>query len=330
MIVLMHAPLPTGAENGLFLSALSYLTAPGVGLFFMISGALLLPVKIDTGTFLKKRFSKIVIPTLVWTVIYLIAGVWTNRQPLDWKEVLSIPFSAQGNPTFWFLYTLMGLYLLAPILSRWLESVSRKELECYLLLWGISLCYPLLRLFLDINSSETGILYYFTGFAGYFLLGHYLMKYPERIRFHWLIPLTLIAYAVPVGFRLKGMQVDFYSVFWYLSILVTIQCIFIWKLVMALAPAQGWRRSNVFLARIASLSFGIYLIHFIVIRQILWTWAPVEGIRSYLLQTFVIAVAAFALSLAISFLVSLLPGARYLLGIKGSRLSQHSLHLRNS
>ena len=41
MIIAMHAPIPGAfaSSNGLFLSTLSYLTAPGIGLFFLISGA---------------------------------------------------------------------------------------------------------------------------------------------------------------------------------------------------------------------------------------------------------------------------------------------------
>ena len=43
MVVLMHSPMPTENANGLLLSSLSYFTAPCIGLFFMVSGALLLP-----------------------------------------------------------------------------------------------------------------------------------------------------------------------------------------------------------------------------------------------------------------------------------------------
>ncbi len=37
MIVLMHSPMP-GSASGLVLAGLSYVTAPGIGLFFMVSG----------------------------------------------------------------------------------------------------------------------------------------------------------------------------------------------------------------------------------------------------------------------------------------------------
>ena len=52
MVIAMHAPLPDSAEgNGLFLSTLSYLTAPCIGLLFMVSGALLLPVSVQEQVF---------------------------------------------------------------------------------------------------------------------------------------------------------------------------------------------------------------------------------------------------------------------------------------
>ena len=316
MVVTMHAPLPGSASNGLFLSALSYLTAPGIGLFFMVSGALLLPIKIDARLFLKKRFSKIAIPTLIWSVIYLAIMVWTKKEPFSWKALFSIPFSAQGNPTFWFLYTLMGLYLLAPILSPWLKAASRRELEFYLLLWVVSLCYPLLRLIFDINTSTTGILYYFTGHVGYFVLGHYLKKYPDRIKYKWLFPAVIVAYAAPVFCKVKGLTVDFYSVFWYLSIFVVIQCIFIWKVVGSLVPEKGLPSINRAISRISISTFGIYLIHYFIIRTLLWKWPPILAIQPYALQVFVITATSLVLSYGLTLLISLLPGAEYLIGYK--------------
>ena len=314
MVVTMHSPLPGDESDGLFLSALSYLTAPGIGLFFMISGALLLPVKTDTQSFLQKRFVKIIIPTLIWSMIYLGVALGTKKEPFSWDALFSIPFSAQGNPTFWFLYTLMGLYLLAPILSHWLKVASRREIEFYLLLWGVSLCYPLLRLILDTNTSTTGILYYFTGYVGYFVLGHYLEKYPDQIKYNWLIPAVIIAYAAPVFCKVKGLTVDFYSLFWYLSIFVVIQCIFIWRVICSLVPGKGWPTINRSISKISISTFGIYLVHYFIIRTLLWKCAPLLSIKPYALNVFVIAAAASLLSYLITRLISLLPWAKYLIG----------------
>ena len=87
MVVFMHAPLPSAQVNGMFLSSLSYFTAPCIGLFFMVSGALLLPPPIlqskedNIYGFLKKRLGKVSGPTLVWTLVYLLARYGRERFP---------------------------------------------------------------------------------------------------------------------------------------------------------------------------------------------------------------------------------------------------------
>ena len=58
MIVSMHAPIPNTGLNSYVLSTDSLLAAPGVGLFVMVSGALLLPMNMPTKQFLKRRMGK--------------------------------------------------------------------------------------------------------------------------------------------------------------------------------------------------------------------------------------------------------------------------------
>lgn len=313
MIVAMHAPLPGSEGDGLFLSALSYLTAPGIGLFFMVSGALLLPVKTGTKAFLKRRFVKIAIPTAAWTLFYMACNTLLRGEPLTLRSLLSIPFSAQGTPVLWFIYTLLGLYLLVPILSRWLQAASRSELEFYLCLWGVTLCYPLLKLIVDINTSGTGILYYFTGYVGYFLLGYYLKTYPERITLKKVVPVMAIALAVPVACRLKGMEVDFYSMFWYLSIFVAVQCIFWWKLAVLVTARTADAAPHPLLATVSQLTFGVYLVHIFVMRYVLWRCDFILAMQPYWLQTVTTVVLTAVGSLAVCWLISLLPSSKYVI-----------------
>lgn len=319
MVIFMHAPLPSEQTDGIFLSTLSYLTAPCIGLFFMVSGYLLLPIKQDTGSFLQKRLGRVIGPTLFWSIFYIAANfIKGNYQGSLMKELISIPFSAQGNPVLWFMYTLIGLYLLAPIISRWIENASRKETEFYLGLWGISLCYPILSSFLSINQGTTGILYYFTGYAGYFILGSYLKKYPERISFKCIIPLMGIAILAPIICKIAQINVNFYEVFWYLSIFVVIQCVF-WFQTITKLPLKFSNRVETMLTRISNLSFGIYLIHIFIMRYILWECDFILNIDCYILQTVTIAVLTFVLSTIACYLISWLPFSAYLIGYKSSR-----------
>ena len=316
LVVIMHAPLPSEQANGIFLSSLSYFTAPCIGLFFMVSGALLLPIKTDANNFIKKRLNKVVIPTLFWSIFYIAANfIKGDCQGSLIKELISIPFSAQGNPVLWFMYTLIGLYLLAPILSRWLQAASQKELEFYLGLWGISLCYPLLVPFLEINTGNTGILYYYTGYAGYFVLGYYLKQYPQRLSWKVLIPALSVSIATPIVCKVLQWKVDFYEVFWYLSIFVVIQCV-CWFQTITKLPLKFSNRIETMISRIANLSFGIYLIHIFIMRYILWKCDFITNINSYILQTSTIAILTFVLSTLSCYLISLLPFAKYLIGFQ--------------
>lgn len=317
MVVLMHSPMPSEKASGLFLGLLSYATAPCIGLFLMVSGALLLPVKEETGTFLKRRLGKILGPTLVWSLIYIGYNHYQGTDHSWWKEILSLPFSAQGHGVMWFMYTLTGLYLIAPVLSKWLQACSKRELEFYLLLWVVTLCYPLLRLFLSIQTGETGILYYCTGYVGYFLLGHYLNKYPEAVSWRFLLPAVFIALLAPVFCKWKQYEVDFYSLFWYLSIFVVIMCT-AWFNVLSqygkfiLEP--GKIRTGI--TWVSNLSFGIYLMHIFVMRYMIWKWTWIQNMDNYIGQTLLIVVLTFLLSVLGCYLLSWIPGAAYLIGYK--------------
>lgn len=120
MVILMHSPTTrTVAEpNGLFLCALSYITQPCIGLFFMVSGALLLPTVLSAKEFLSKRLGRVVLPTVFWSIAYIAlyqsvnGGGYSNTLNM----LVSIPFSAQGTGVLWFMYTLIGFYLIIPIL----------------------------------------------------------------------------------------------------------------------------------------------------------------------------------------------------------------------
>jgi len=322
MVVANHSPIPGSAasSNGLFLSSLSYLTAPAIGLFFIISGALLLPVRGEASDFLHKRLGKVVWPTIFWTLFYFLADYWMNEVPLTFRKFASVPFSAQGNSILWFMYTLIGLYLLAPIVSRWLERASKKEVEFYLLLGSIVMCYPILTLFLEINESVTGVLYYFSGYVFYFLLGYYMRKYPESIKWIWLIPLFIFSLLVPIVCKLAEAKVDLLSLFWLLSIFVAIHSVFWYKLVTQFGERvfKGERVQR-FFEQFSNLSFGIYLVHIFIMRYLLWRSGLLDGVHNYYLQTFlsfaITAVASFVVIWAISFV----PKSKYVIGYSRKR-----------
>ena len=319
LIIIMHSPTPNENANGLFLSSLSYISASGIGMFFMISGALLLPMKLNIKDFLKKRFAKVVFPTIIWSLSYLCANILLLNKSVGVKELLSIPFSAQGTSVLWFIYTLLGLYLFVPILSRWLKVASCKEIEFYLGLWAISLCYPFLKYIVDINTSITGILYYFSGYVGYFILGYYLKTYPNHISWKMLIPALAISIVLPVICRLQHLEVDFYDLFWYLSIFVVIQCICWWKVIGCIKKTAIREKATRIITELSKMTFGVYLVHIFIMRYILWRFDFILGIENYYLQTVTIILLTFILSALCTYLIGLLPNSQYIIGYKSQK-----------
>jgi surface polysaccharide O-acyltransferase-like enzyme len=153
----------------------------GVPLFLLLSGALLLlPSKVDEplGVFFKKRWARIGLPFIFWGAAFFAWDFLVEHQAFTSNAII------QGVLTgpyyhFWYLYLLLGLYLLTPILRVVMARAGAKLIKYLLILWvlGASLI-PVANLLttyrLDSNVFE------FTGYAGYFILGAYLLTVRMR------------------------------------------------------------------------------------------------------------------------------------------------------
>lgn len=103
-----------------------------VPLFVITSAYLLVPMKEKQswGEFFKRRFFRILPPMLVFMIVYAVLQVW--QEGGDWKgmcvAVCKLPLNFPMNAFhLWFMYPLIGLYLLIPILSPWLRIATAKQ-----------------------------------------------------------------------------------------------------------------------------------------------------------------------------------------------------------
>ena len=198
-------------------------TRPAIPLFMMVTGILLLPVQLEMSAFYKKKISRLVLPFLVWSVLYNLFPWFTGVLGCDastinlffkWAEpsqafsdalrnVLMIPFSFSAFAVqMWYVYLLIGIYLYLPIFSAWVEKADRKSQRIFLVIWAVSLFIPYLRNYLteslwgECSWNEFGLLYYFSGFSGYLLLGHHLVKYPLQLTALKKYGLALLTFVV--------------------------------------------------------------------------------------------------------------------------------------
>ena len=147
-----------------------------VPVFVMITGALLLHRDYEIGGFLKKRLTRVVVPFLFWSLVY-VWYMWYNEEITfgndAWANVkLVLHFLKTGSSYhLWYVYMLIGLYFFIPVLSKFVRNASEREILYFLIVWFavMMITQPYLSRF---NPSVD--MHYFVGFAGYLVLGHYL------------------------------------------------------------------------------------------------------------------------------------------------------------
>jgi len=175
------------------------------------------------------------------------------------------------------------------------------------------LLYPYIGLVLKVNTGDTGVLYYFTGYAGYFLLGHYMSRYTLPLRY--LLFAVALVLPLPVLNKIFEWKLDFYSAFWYLSASVAIMTTAWFASIKAMFEKKMIRKTWVnCITTISNLSFGIYLVHIFVMRTLLYKWSLIQGIDNYYLQTSIVVILTFIGSLFICYVISKLPMSQYIIG----------------
>lgn len=312
LVVACHSFGDVSNTSPAIISILSYFEMPCNGLFIAVSGALLLPTNTPSDqsvNWLSKRLKKVGIPTVFWSVLYLVL-----KGDLSVKSVCSIPFSIQGASILWFMYTLVGLYIIAPVISPWLEKVNKSTLQLYLGIWAISLCYPILSNWLAINDGDNGFLYYLSGFVGYFVLGFYLKKYDVKLT--TAIVLYIFAFVAMICVKLFAPDVALYHGLWYFSIICAINVVFWWKVLERIScHIHLSDKGKNTLVTISNLIFGVYFIHHGILEYVI---PQIDGIQSlpYLLGYSVRIIIAFFGSLLLSWAISYLPFANYIIGYK--------------
>lgn len=114
-------------------------------LFFMASGALIAPRKDDLQKVLQ-RVVKVGVPLVLWSAIYL---TWYWITAPNWMSVFRNRSETPilGGPVaihFWFLYTIIGVYLIAPMLQAFYQNSDRKLIWLYVVMafFGFSLVEP--------------------------------------------------------------------------------------------------------------------------------------------------------------------------------------------
>jgi surface polysaccharide O-acyltransferase-like enzyme len=279
LVIITHvASSPSVIGTNLYYANLYYsLTRPCVPLFVMLSGALLLtPTKVNEPIriFFRKRLSRIGLPLLFWGMVYFAWRRFANHEAITLNSIVLGFFGGAGYPYFhfWFLYMLIGLYLVTPILRVLVCYASQKILEYFIILWFVGTAVvPMLGSFTSIYVSS--LFFIATGWIGYFVLGAFLRR--ARIR-SWILFLLLLAgliwtvvgnWSVATSAGATGLVSTIFADYLSANVILASASLF---LLLCAVPidklGNQWQRTHRLVSRVGQDSLAIYLLHVMVLE----------------------------------------------------------------
>jgi len=243
-----------------------------VPLFFMISGYLLLPRSENLRDFYAKRVTKVLIPLVVWSLIYL--GWYCGGHPnACTPSLIQDLLLVQGTSYhLWFLYSLLSIYLVLPVLRLMIRPDTDQKLLWYLIiLWLIF--KPTLTIanrFWNFRINISAPLA--TGFVCYFLLG-YLLGGIALSRLKIILSIVMWSFSTLVTIvgtylftKSSGIYDGFFYDFVSLNVILASGAAFILLRWISEAPIFASPQVHMLTRSLATGAFGIYLIHVIVIE----------------------------------------------------------------
>lgn len=322
LVLLTHSTMPAQEpdKEGFWMFLLSFIGSPSSELFLALSGTVLLPVKTGFRHFYKRRFVKLLPPLVIWSVLGTLLFTQTQGLVWDkaWDRILHIPLQPAIG-VYWFVYAIAGLYLFAPFISPWLKRASKRQIEFFLSLWLMNMSIPwILQFFPGFMSGFNSdgnyywILCYFGGFLGYWLMGYYLNKYPIRIGWNlkWL---ALVGLSLAYPFFTLIMKLQGYDVEELNGNLQIGSAAFVALLYTILQNIYFPGRVQAALTGIAKYSFGIYLTHLYIARDLYW--GVFNGSHIHIFpRTFLIALLTLLTGYVLTRLITYLPKGKYITG----------------
>ncbi|MEG1584527.1 MAG: acyltransferase family protein, partial [Anaerovorax sp.] len=217
------------------------------------------------GFYYKKIYHNIVVPTLIWSVVYVIFRITyalflcSIGYQIYENSIFTMPFIewAKGSPYYhmWYLYMALGLFLLTPVIIRAGRGFTQKQVG-----WiGIGF------MILGMVVTETSSLFWVVKgiqYIGYYILGYWIYGNREKLKtkkvvfavggiLSWLCIFTFTQYLKHLYFY------GFLSIFVVLGSL----CIF--------AFFACWTYKKEGIQRISQYSFSIYLSHALILALLM-------------------------------------------------------------
>ena len=165
-----------------FCDFIQIITRTAVPCFVMLSGAFMLDKKrLIISEFYKKSFFKLGVPTIVFSLLYIIIRLLTGDAA---QSVLFDTISGKPFGHLWYMFMLVGLYAAFPLIYYFCRNISDKA--CVI--------FGIIAIVLSSVVHFTCDLIWpikFIEYLGYFVIGYCLRKWGKKIPGKWQLYLFI-------------------------------------------------------------------------------------------------------------------------------------------
>jgi len=293
-----------------------------VPVFVMLSGMFMLDPKrgLPYSKLFFHNILHIVICLAFWGGVYAIVGYVSAGGRFTWWGLWNAILNAlKGNTHYhlWFLYIVIGLYLVTPVLRAFVRGAGRRDLHYFFLLcflfasllpmafrlWpgytaGLKLWYDQLKLHLVM------------GYVGYYVAGYYLKEYTisRLAEALWYVVGVIGAIVTVWGTaswsRGAGAFTDFFYGYTTPNVAVyAVAIVVLFRYVLGVSDERSRRQR---LSRAARISLGVFLVHELFLMLLRYCSITVLSFTTVAAIPLLTALV-FLLSYALAWLLSKIP-----------------------
>ena len=309
-----------GSANFWVANVLDSLARIAVPLFVMVSGSLMLSEDYRFG---KKKLighiGKMMVFFVFWSAVYCVifkvAGQLLSNGRIDVME--DIEYFIVGHFHLWFVYLIIGLYLILPLLRLWVKKDNQKYILYFV---GLAMIFTIIlpqitsiganynNLFVKLDEviGDKIQLQYVGGYTCYFILGWYLHNYPIKNK-NYLYILGAVSTLVTIfGTYIlsvsTGTPTQMYD---DLGVNVLLPSMAVFVFVKERYYCARYRESR-FMKSVSKYSLGIYAVHVLFVA-VMYNILDRFGFDVAVINIPVVLLVVFISSILVSFIFSKIP-----------------------
>lgn len=300
-----------------------------VPIFVMLSGMMFLnPEKeILVKNIFCKYIFRIIIVIVFWGLFYQFSAIFAKRilqHELVYMNRVIVSFGKIifGPPWYhlWYLYMLVGLYILTPLYRIFTKNAYEKEIRYLLIMFFIfGLCLPFVKkilLYFDARLNINFELSEFINYSGYFFAGYYFSKYSISKKMRVIIYIGgIISFIFTIiGSSYISIKNNEANGYLYGNLLPTtmFEAYMIFICIKRFEKKKNSEKKRAIVSELSKCSFGIYLIHDFV-KQIVFQIGLTSDFIIPLLAVPIVSIIIFAISFVLIYICRKIPISKYIM-----------------